>query len=94
MITKLARIFNHILHMSSLSHFNSIWKVPLMWFQKKQLDAVFFIQTNVSVWIHYFFWKNTIIWKITRIVWEDLCQKIIFNVSQNTKWNEKNLPPK
>jgi hypothetical protein len=40
------------------------------------------------------FWKNTIIWKITRIVKEVLCQKSIFSVSQNTKWNEKKFAPK
>jgi len=41
-----------------------------------------------------FFWKNTIIWKITRIVNEDLCQKSNFSVFQNARWNEKNLAPK
>ncbi len=40
------------------------------------------------------FRKSTIVWKITRIVKEDLCQKSIFNVSQNTKRNEKKFAPK
>jgi hypothetical protein len=32
------------------------------------------------------FWKNTIIWEITRIVRVDLCQESIFSVFQNAKW--------
>jgi len=42
MITKFDEILNHLLHMSSLSHFNSIWSViPLLWFVKKHLDEFF-----------------------------------------------------
>ncbi len=72
-----------------MSHFNSIWKVPFMLFHKK-IYMKFFIQTNVSVWIHkLFFGKTLAFWKITKIEREDLFQKYIFSVSQNTKWNEK-----
>jgi hypothetical protein len=31
----------HVLNISWLKHFNSIWKVPFMWFHKKHLDKVF-----------------------------------------------------
>ncbi len=30
MIIKLDEVLNHILHMTSLSHFNFIWKVPFI----------------------------------------------------------------
>jgi hypothetical protein len=38
--------------------------------------------------------KNTIIWKVTRIVLKALCQKSILCDYQNAKWNEKKLAPK
>jgi hypothetical protein len=40
MIIKLDEVLNHILHMTSLSHFNSIWKVPFIWFHEKLMDEV------------------------------------------------------
>ncbi len=45
-ITKLDEIHSHILHMNSLSHFNYIWRVPLIWFIKN-IWMRFFIQTSV-----------------------------------------------
>jgi len=40
-ITTLDEVLNHVLNMSWLKHFNSIWKGPFMWFHKKHLDKVF-----------------------------------------------------
>jgi hypothetical protein len=40
-ITTFDEICRHMLNMSWLYHFNSIWKIPLMWFHKKHLDEVF-----------------------------------------------------
>jgi hypothetical protein len=60
----------------------------------KNIWIRFFIQTSVNVWIHESFLKKIIIWKITRIVRGDLCQKFIFSVFQNVKWNLKNAFPK
>jgi hypothetical protein len=40
-ITTLDEVLSHILNVSWLNHFNSIWKVSLMWFHKKHLDEVF-----------------------------------------------------
>jgi len=40
-ITTLDEVFSHILNVSSLNHFNSIWKVSLLWFHKKHLDEIF-----------------------------------------------------
>jgi hypothetical protein len=54
----------------------------------------FFIQTNINVWIHKSVLENTIIWKITRIVLEDLCQNPILCVFENIKWNERKFSPK
>jgi hypothetical protein len=34
-IVKLDEIFNHILNMSWLYHFSSIWEVSFFWFHKK-----------------------------------------------------------
>jgi len=39
-------------------------------------------------------WKNTIIWKITRVMLKALCQKSILCVYQNVKWNERKFSPK
>jgi hypothetical protein len=59
----------------------------------KNIWMKFFIQINISVCNTYkFFCKNTIIWKITRIVREDLCPKSIFNVFRNARWNGKKFP--
>jgi len=38
---KLDEILNHILHLSSFSHFNSIWRVPFMSFHEKHAFEVF-----------------------------------------------------
>jgi hypothetical protein len=92
MTTKLDEIFNHILDMNSLSHFTFIWKVPFIWFHEN-IQMRFFIQTNVNVWMHNFFWKNTIIWKVTKNVLEALCQKSILCVFQNVRWNERKSTP-
>jgi hypothetical protein len=40
-ITTFDELFNHILNISWLYHFNSIWKIPFIWFHKKHLDEVF-----------------------------------------------------
>jgi hypothetical protein len=40
-ITTFDEIFKHTLNMSWLYHFNSIWKIPFIWFHKKHLDEVF-----------------------------------------------------
>ncbi len=39
-------------------------------------------------------WKNTIMWKVTKIVLKILCKKSIFYVYQNTRWNERMFAPK
>ncbi len=51
-LIKLDEVLNHILHMNSLSHVNSIWRIPFMWFHKKTILMRFFIQTNINMWIH------------------------------------------
>jgi len=58
------------------------------------MDEIFHSNKRKCVWIHKSFFENTIIWKITKIVKEDLCQKPIFNVSENIRWNEKKSTPK
>ncbi len=90
MITKLDEVFNHLLHMNSLPHSNSIWRVPLMWFHKKCMDENF-IQTSVNMYT-----VNTqkvvekfIIWKLIKFVLEVLCQKSILYVYQNNRRNQK-----
>jgi len=41
-ITTFDEVLSHILNMNWLYHFNSIWKISLMWFhQKKHLDEDF-----------------------------------------------------
>jgi hypothetical protein len=57
-ITTLDEILSHISNISWLYHFNSIWKVPLMWFHKKHLDEVF--DSNK----HNYVGKKKVCWKI------------------------------
>jgi hypothetical protein len=45
-ITTLDEVLNHVLNMSWLKHFNSTWKVALMWFHKKNLDKVFHLNKH------------------------------------------------
>jgi hypothetical protein len=39
-------------------------------------------------------WKNTIMWKVTKIVLKILCKQFILYVYQNIRWNEKIFAPK
>jgi hypothetical protein len=94
MITKLDEIFNHILHMSSFSHFNSIWRVPFMWFHKKHLDEVFHSNKHKCVNTYKFVEKTLSFEKRQELCWR-LCIKILFYAFIKTLDEMKeNLPPK
>jgi hypothetical protein len=92
-IAKLDEIFNHILNMNWLYHFNYNWKVWLMWNLKKYLDK-FFIQMTISVLKKIFCWKFTFIWKMTRIMLEAFVPEFILCVYQNARWNQRKFAHK
>jgi hypothetical protein len=56
-IVKLDELFNHILNMNWLYHFNYNWTVWFMWFHKNHIDK-FFIQTSINVLKNYFHLKD------------------------------------
>jgi hypothetical protein len=86
-ITTFDEIFNHILNMSWLYHFNSTLKVPFIWFHKECLDEIFHAnkynyveKTNfVEIYFHLKNNKNYI---------GSLCTKIHFTCYQSARLNQ------
>ncbi len=77
-----------MLHMNSLSHFNSIWRIPFMWFMKS-IWIKFFIQTNINVKIYKTLLKKHYHLKGNNFLLRALCQIFILCVFQNTRWSER-----
>jgi hypothetical protein len=91
-ITTFDEIFNHILNMSWLYHFNSTLKIPLIWFHKECLDEIF-MQTNIIMLKKQILLKIIFIWKITRSILEAFAPKSIIHIIKMLDWiKEKNSP--
>jgi hypothetical protein len=87
-IAKLDEIFSQILNMSWLYHFNSIWKVPFLWFHKKDSDEIFHSNKHKCDIDKKNCWKISVIWTITRIMLKAFVSISILYVYQKARWNQ------
>jgi hypothetical protein len=92
-ITTLDEIFGHILNVSWLNHFNSIWKVSLMWSHKKHLDEVFHLNKHNYV-EKKIYWKNYFNLKYNKNNVRGSISTFILHVYQNARWNQRKFDPK